>query len=206
MATAPLPFALGDPREAARRQLLLGEPHMQALAHHCRLLRSCYPEREVPDLDPLDGGNNARALLLLEAPGPKALRTGFVSRDSPDLTARHLLELCWQHGIAREDTAVWNVVPWYLGDGKRIRAARAADLSEAEPWLRQLLKLLPRLERLLLVGRKAQAALPQLSRWCPLPCDVCPHMSPQVFHIKPGLKAQTEAAFARLGLALAGKR
>jgi hypothetical protein len=35
---------------------------------------------EMPSFDPLDGGINARALLLLEAPGPKAVDSALISR------------------------------------------------------------------------------------------------------------------------------
>ena len=40
----------------------------------------------IPHFDPLDGGSNAQVLFLMEAPGPKASASGFVSRNNPDET------------------------------------------------------------------------------------------------------------------------
>lgn len=45
--------------------------------------------REVPDFDPYNGNEGARYLFILEAPGPKAVETGFVSFENPDQTARN---------------------------------------------------------------------------------------------------------------------
>jgi hypothetical protein len=50
--------------------------------------RNCGARRlgEVPDFDPVDGGIGARALFLLDAPGPmtseagKRIGSGFISR------------------------------------------------------------------------------------------------------------------------------
>ncbi len=73
----------------------------------------------VPHFDPLDGGINARVLFLLEAPGAKAVASGFVSRNNPDETARNFFDLNMAAGIARRDTVCWNVVPWYIGTGTK---------------------------------------------------------------------------------------
>ena len=43
---------------------------------------------QIPGFDPQDGGVDARALFLLEAPGPKAVVSGRVSQDNPDPSAR----------------------------------------------------------------------------------------------------------------------
>ena len=52
--------------------------------------------KAVPDVDPLDGGVNARLLILLETPGPRVLGTGFVSRDNPDGTAANMFRFLTQ--------------------------------------------------------------------------------------------------------------
>lgn len=44
---------------------------------------------EVPSFDPENGNEQARYLFLLEAPGPKAVQTGYVSVKNPDPTARN---------------------------------------------------------------------------------------------------------------------
>jgi uracil-DNA glycosylase len=112
----------------------------------------------VPGLDPSDGGENARILMLLEAPGPKAIATGYVSRRNPDPTARNLTALLAESGIVDEDLLLWNVVPWHVGDGRRIRPVNTADIREARPWIEELATLLPRLDTVVLVGRQAQRA------------------------------------------------
>jgi uracil-DNA glycosylase len=88
---------------------------------------------DIPLFDPLDGGVNAECLFLLEAPGPKAVCTGFVSRNNPDETAKNLMLLSIEAGIDRERTILWNVVPWYIGSGSVIRGATASDVREGLP-------------------------------------------------------------------------
>jgi len=152
------PFALKDPLEVQQRTLFLKEPHQQPLRDYVEALRlergSAY---QIPHFDPLDGGTEARVLFLLEAPGPKALQTGFISRDNPDLTARNLGELLEGVGLARVDTLLWNTVPWYLSseDG-RFRAPNSRDIVDARAATEQLLRLLPQLEHIVLVGAHAQ--------------------------------------------------
>lgn len=92
--------------------------------------RSCAavgPQASIPDFDPWDGGVHAQVLFLLEAPGSKAVDSGFVSRNNPDETAKNFFELNRDAGIPRELTVIWNVVPWYIGDGARIRAAKSQE-------------------------------------------------------------------------------
>lgn len=167
-------------------------------------LRARHPERHVPDADPCDGGVRARALLLLEAPGPQSVATGFVSRDSPNATARNLRALLEEASIRREDVLIWNVVPWYVGDGRRIRPVTASDIDEAFACLETLLETMTALERIVLVGRKAQRVEPRLRTWRE-DVDIVRtwHPSPQVFNLSPERKAETRAAFVALGRALA---
>ena len=74
-------------------------------------------DHKIPQFDPLDGGIDAECLFLLEAPGPKAVNSGFVSRNNPDETAKNFFELNVGAGLERSKTITWNVVPWYVGSG-----------------------------------------------------------------------------------------
>ena len=195
---------LADPAELARRREALSRAHMVPLARFVRELRASRPHDAVPDADPRDGGARARALLLLEAPGPRSVATGFVSCDTPNPTARNLRALLANAGIDRADVLLWNVVPWYVGDGRRIRPVGARDIDAARPWLQALLDLLPALERTVLIGRKAQRAEAAVRARLPnAPPILAFHPSPQVFHISPERRAATVAAFDELGRALA---
>lgn len=118
---------------------------------HCAADRICGvtarevgPDYSIPYFDPLDGGTLATLLYLLEAPGPRAVASGFVSRDNPDETAKSFLLLNQEAGIDRRRTVVWNIVPWYLGDGGRIRAAEVGDTTAGAGSLERLFGLLPR--------------------------------------------------------------
>ena len=115
-------------------------------------------EDAVPYFDPLDGGVGAECLFLLEAPGPQAVRSGFVSRNNPDESAKNWFELNAAAGIDRRRTVTWNIVPWYIGSNGAIRAATAADIQRGLPYLQRLLALLPALRVVVLVGKKAGGA------------------------------------------------
>jgi len=60
----------------------------------------------------LDGGVNARCLSVLRAPGDKTQETGFFSRNNPDLTASKLFCFYQEAKNHREETVLWNIVPW----------------------------------------------------------------------------------------------
>ncbi len=142
---------------------------------------------DIPDFDPWDGGVEAECLFLLEAPGPRAVLSGFVSRNNPDVSAKNFYELNLEAGIPRERTASWNIVPWYLGTGVRIRAARQSDIESGLKFLAPLLALLPKLTTVVLVGRKAEAAevLVHLAR-PELRMFRMPHPSPMFVNRAPG--------------------
>ncbi|WP_366888266.1 uracil-DNA glycosylase [Rhodoferax sp.] len=120
----------------------------------------------VPHFDPLDGGVRARCLLLLDSPGRRSadsgsttvVGTGFVSRDNPDPTADNLRAATLQMGLPRDATVLWNTVPWYLGDANKLAPTVAANWHAAMPALRQLVLLLPELQVVILLGRKAERA------------------------------------------------
>ncbi len=150
---------------------------MLSLVAFAERLRAFAPAG-VPDFDPLDGGTNAECLFLLEAPGRKAVGSGFISRNNPDETASNFFAVNAEAGLARSRTVTWNAVPWYIGDGKRIRAATGSDLRTAEPHLEELLGLLPKLRVIVLVGRKAQRSSAAVAKLAPsVVVLTCPHPS-----------------------------
>jgi uracil-DNA glycosylase len=187
-----VPKLLGAAGERVARRAALEAPHMQALVRFVHELRATTSsDLAIPDLDPLDGGCNAELLFVLEAPGPQAVATGFVSRDNPDETAKNFLELMAAADLPRSRTAVWNIVPWYIGEAGRIRAARSADLRAGFPYLLRLLALLPRVRGVVLVGRKAQRVAAALTRARPeLHQHRMSHPSPMFVNRAPEHRAQ----------------
>ena len=117
---------------------------------------------EVPDFDPLDGGDGAQALVLFEKPGPmtsigrgrERLGSGFISRDNDDPTAEATFHFMRKAGLERRVTTVWNMVPWWNGT----RAIRADELRAGMNALDNLVVLLTNLRVVVLVGRKAGRA------------------------------------------------
>jgi uracil-DNA glycosylase len=128
-------------------------------------------------------------LFLLETPGRKAHGTAFISRDNPDPTARNLRDLMLEADIPRRKAVIWNIVPWYLGTETHIRAAGSADIRESLPYTLELLRLLPRLRVIVLVGKKAQSAAAPLRARTPLPFIETPHMSATNLNPRPEMRA-----------------
>lgn len=158
-------YALGAVVERERRQSMLRTLHISPLTDWVEATRSQTGlGLHIPYFDPLDGGAHARVLFLLEAPGPKAVSSGFISRDNPDPTARNFRMLLAEAGIPREASALWNIVPWYIGSGEKIRPAMRSDIDDGRAHLPGLLAQFSRLEALVLVGRKAQQARERIQR------------------------------------------
>ena len=190
------PYSLSG-EEQRQRLGMLNLPHVKPLSEYLASLRTLLGEQyRVPNFDPCDGGTQARILFLLEAPGPKAVESKFVSSNNPDPTARNLWHLIHDAGIPRSEALIWNIVPWYVGTGQRIRPVNAADISQALPHLKTLLGLLPHLQLVVLVGRKAQSAEPQIRLLTARQIKHTYHMSGQVFNISPEKKRLTEEAFS----------
>lgn len=196
-----VPKLLADPAARAARHAQLVEAHVAPLTAYVAALRNeAGPGTEIPDFDPWDGGATAELLYLLEAPGAKAVLSGFISRNNPDETAKNFFELNRAAGIPRERTVTWNIVPWYIGTGARIRAAGRSDIEAGLPALTRLLALLPKLKVVVLIGRKAERAASLVSQLRP---DVrlfrSPHPSPLFVNNARGnreriLKVMREAA------------
>ena len=182
------PKLLADAAARLSRSEQLGQPHVAPLTAFVAELRA---ERgisaNIPDFDPWDGGTEAELLFLLEAPGARAVASGFVSRNNPDETAKNFFELNREAGIPRRRTVMWNVVPWYIGTGTKIRPAKPVDVGASEFALRRLLALLPRLRAVVLVGRAAENAMATIQDTCPQArVFVSPHPSPLFVNRKPG--------------------
>lgn len=194
------PKLLGDPiaREMRRAQLM--EPHVAPLTEFVAQLRlRVGPEAIVPDFDPWDGGTRARVLFLLEAPGGRAVQSGFVSRNNPDETAKNFFELNHAAGIARTQSVTWNVVPWYIGTGTRIRAATTADVKAGAESLERLLSLLRELRAVVLIGRKAARVADLVTRLRPsLRMFRSPHPSPMFMNRSPENRKSVLAALRRV--------
>lgn len=189
-------YALGDPAEVARRLEAIDKPHMRPLNRlRERILEAMGPEFETPNFDPSDGGIAAELLILLEAPGSKAVGSHFVSRNNPDPTARNMNALLREAAIPRSRTLLWNVVPWYIGSGKKIRAADSSDLRSAQPWTRELIELLPRLKVVVLAGQKAQRLGPFLRGITACPVLHSFHPSNLSLNRDPSRRGQVLAVF-----------
>jgi len=139
---------------------------------------------EVPGFDPKNGNEKARFLLILEAPGAKAVKTGVISFDNPDFTATNLKRQLEVAGIDRSEIAIWNVVPWYLGNDEKtkIRPAKTRDISQCLGYLAELVSLLNRLECVVLVGAAARKAHVHLSYTTKVRILSCHHPSPRVMN------------------------
>lgn len=183
-----IPKLLSDPAARAARHAQLMEPHVAPLTAYVAALRTeAGPEAAIPDFDPWDGGATAELLYLLEAPGARAVLSGFISRNNPDETAKNFFELNRAAGIPRERTVTWNIVPWYIGTGAHIRAAGRSDIEAGLPALTRLLTLLPKLKGVVLVGRKAERAANLVSQLRPeVRVFLCPHPSPLFINNAPG--------------------
>lgn len=143
--------------------------------------------KEVPGFDPGNGNENAKYLFLLEAPGPKAVESGQISFENPDPSAKEFGKELAAAGISREEIAIWNIVPWYIGnsDGTAIRAAEGEDLREGMKYLPLLLAAMPKLKCVVLVGGVARRAHMFLSRLTTVRIVSCHHPSMRVINSNP---------------------
>ena len=183
-----LPKLLANPAARRARESLLGQPHIAPLTEFVRKLQAEKgPEAYIPYFDPWDGGVEAEVLFLLEAAGPKTRISGFISRNNPDETAKNFFNLSISAGIERKGTVSWNIVPWYIGDGIKIRPANTSDIASGMESLAELLSLLPKLRAIVLVGQKAQTADKYLTDIAPhIRIFFSPHPSPMFINRMPG--------------------
>jgi uracil-DNA glycosylase len=155
---------------------------------------------EVPGFDPLNGNENARFLFVLEAPGPKSVASKIISFDNPDPTASNLRSQLSTAGIDRKDVALWNVVPWYIGNKKKtkIRAAVNLDIKEGQKYLIQVIALMPELKCIVLVGGAARRAHVFLSARTQAHILSCHHTSKTVQITMPKARDENIAVFKHM--------
>ncbi len=168
---------LDDPKMLALRQGLIFSIHVEALNKWVETAAA--PGKHLPYFDPLDGGARATILILLEAPARQAMRPRFVSRDNPGPSQRNLKKFLLSAGLNREETVIWNIVPWLPpGDRKAVRP-RIVDVRRGTALLLEVLELLPNLRGIILSGRTAQYAQTTLKQRRPDLFQVqMPHPSP----------------------------
>lgn len=193
-----VPYLLQDPGAVAERKRLLGSSRMLPLATYAQTLR----ERSggaIPDFDSWDGGTEAKALVLLEAPSGRAIQSGFVSMNNPDPTARLMHETVHGLGLDRRKLILWNIVPWYVGDEerRRIRAVSSRERASGVAFLRELLPLLPDLRAVLTLGTHAKAGWEALNER--LLHIAGPHPSSTNLNARPHLREEFKASVERIG-------
>ena len=142
--------------------------HLSAHMHPLMVLVELWRSQglDVPNPDPNDGGVKAKALFLLESPGPKAVGTGFISRDNPDPSAKNMGDALAISGIARASSLLWNVVPYCVSTIDRNKNASAAQIRAAAGYTQEFINLLPDLRAVVFCGRRAQIARPHLKIDC----------------------------------------
>ncbi len=189
-------YALRDAYEQQRRRALLQAGHIAPITGYVKNLRALLGYgQQIPFFDPQDGGTNANLLFLLEAPGPKAVASGFVSRDNPDPTARNMTQLLTESGVPRRETVSWNIVPWYVGGDGHIRPVNQKDINAGIASLKFLRPLLPNIRVVVLVGRKAQKARLAIEEIFQTPVLACPHPSQRVLNVWPKKREEIKSVF-----------
>jgi uracil-DNA glycosylase len=175
----------------------MAEKNFAMLSEIVERIRSERPTSQVPGFDPKNGNEQASFLFLLEAPGPKAVKTGLISYDNPDLTASNFRNQLQAAGIGPEKIALWNIVPWYLGnsDKSRIRGAAWSDISGCLSYLPHVISCMPNLRCIVLVGAAARRAHVYLSGITTARILSCHHPSPKVMNNNPKAAEENIAVF-----------
>lgn len=172
------PRSMRDENVRKRRKAMLGEPHIADLTAYVAALRN-RAIGEVPDFDPLDGGKDAQALFLFEKPGPKTSETdggsGFISRNNDDPTAEATFRFMQEARIPRKITVTWNLVPWW----NRTRDLTTQERVEGAACIPELIRLLGKLQVVVVVGETASAAIPYFNN-LPIHLLQSDHPSPLV--------------------------
>lgn len=150
-------------------------------------IRAEHPDKDVPAFDPNNGNETARLLFLFEAPGAKAVKTGYISFDNPDPTASNFRKQLEEAVIDRHEIALWNTVPWYIGNSEAsaIRAANGSDIKAGLEYLPALLQYFPELHYIILVGGAARRAHVFLSCATDARIVSCHHTSAKVMNMNP---------------------
>jgi uracil-DNA glycosylase len=166
-------------------------------------IRSEQPSRKVPGFDPENGNETARFLFVLEAPGPKAVASGIISLKNEDQTAKNFQTQLTTAGVSPADIALWNVVPWYLGNAEhsKIRGAKSPDVKQGLQYLTAVVAAIKNLQCIVLVGGAARQAHIHLSHNTTARILSCHHPSPKVQNTVAGATEENVSVF-RFMLAL----
>ncbi|MGC5224734.1 uracil-DNA glycosylase [Micromonospora sp. DT81.3] len=201
------PRSLRDSDEVADRRAMLhssstASPLTDWLDRLIAARESAGLPAEMPYVDPLDAGIEARVLIVLEAPGPmtnafNALPgSGFISSDNDDATAENLW-LARQHAGLIDGVVIWNAVPWYLGPTKR--KPLVADKEAGGAILRDLTQMLPELHTVVPLGDHARATWKRFARprlGTAMRTIESYHSGNQAMN-QPGLRAHLQASLIR---------
>lgn len=150
------------------------------------LLKTRRPGCDIPYVDPDYGGVDARILLLLQDPGPKASSRGskMLSISNDDPTAQTVCELLAEASIPWKDVIAWNAVPWYTGGGNS-----ASDIADGLRALVPFTDLLKNMQVVITFGglassswEKAVVSFPGLRRF------------KQVATLHPSVRGQTRGS------------
>ena len=130
-------------------------PHVASINALVYEIRQEHPDQYVPYVSPEYGGTRARVLAVSQYPGWSAhkasVATPTLSVDNTDGTTVRFKQYLDGHGIPVEDVTAWNAFPWTGPRNKTPQGTRqAADA------LKEVLKLCPDVEVVLLLGLVAQ--------------------------------------------------
>lgn len=153
------PRTLKDDSERGRRLGMLRLPHVRSLTKFVEEMNKAKVHGSIPYFDPLDGGVRAKALFLFEKPGPRAFKSGFISRNNDDPTAENTFRFMAQAKLPRSETCLWNVIPGWNGE----RKITASELDAGIESLQRVFGLMPNLKIIVLVGLRAQTIENRLS-------------------------------------------
>jgi len=150
--------ANADPAVVMAKHARIREPHVAPLSALADRIATAegLPQGAVPYPDPDFGGINARALFLLDNPGPRAKLgtggSGLLSIDNDDPSAARAHAAYRQFHIDRGMCLHWNVCPFPTA----LDQSSTAERTRAVRYTKELLGLLPRLEIIVLLGRAAE--------------------------------------------------
>jgi hypothetical protein len=139
------PKPLGDEAVRQKRLEQLNKAHIVSLTGYFkRLRRTTGKGMDIPYFDPFDGGIRAKCLFIFETPGRKAVKSGFISRNNPDETAKNFFHFNEDISLDRKLTASWNIVPWYVGASNQIKPTTSGEISAGLPHLSKVIRLFHR--------------------------------------------------------------
>lgn len=149
----------------------------------------------------MDGGVDASVLILLESPARDCSWPRFVSRDNTGPSQRNLKRFLEQACLAREQTILWNIYPWLPDLGSPAQAISRLKITEGVTLLKEVMDLLPCLRAVVLAGRVAQRAAPEIEHHRPeVRLLAMPHPSPLSVCQHPDVAKDIVATLTRAAL------